>query len=115
MLTTILERYVLIELSVNAVRDHYISTTFLSCALFVMATTVLYSRKPGWLGRGMAFVGRYASVWIYIFHPIVLSAFSFISKVTKTHVVYQFVAPFAAYIFCVLCVVFTRKVIIKKQ
>lgn len=49
-LTSLLERYLLENYGINAIRDHYISTTLLSICLFLLAISFSQMRKLFCLG-----------------------------------------------------------------
>lgn len=71
--TTIFERYVLVYFNVNAVRDHYISSTFLS--IFLLLFFLLYKNKKNVTNNSencIAKLGREYATLIYILHPVVI-------------------------------------------
>lgn len=72
VVTTILERFLLEINGINATRDHYISTTFLSCALFIMCLVMKDVGKNNWL----AVQGRQNSTMVYILHPAFITVLS---------------------------------------
>lgn len=73
-LTSILERYILISLDKNPVRDHYMSTTFLAVCLFLFIIS-LQQNKPSFISN----LGERDSLYIYVFHPFfILYVFPFI-------------------------------------
>lgn len=51
-ITSLTERFVLVNAGLNATRDHYISTTFLAICLFV------YTLKSNWRNERVAVIGR---------------------------------------------------------
>lgn len=90
-LTSIAERYVLVNVGLNATRDHYISTTFLAICLF------LYALKSDWKNDCLAVIGRKYSTWLYIVHPIFITVFSIVTNRIGLYPIYRFVAPIVVY------------------
>lgn len=70
-LTSIVENRWLLELHANAVRDHYISTTFLAVSLFLLFLSLTQHR-----GNALSMIGEKESLYIYIFHPLFMVFFS---------------------------------------
>lgn len=63
--TTLFEKYLLVANGINAIRDHYLSTTFLAISVFLLF--VNYNQtKDNMLSR----IGRQYSLYIYLLHPI---------------------------------------------
>lgn len=72
---SITENRILINIGMNATRDHYISTTFLAVSLFLLFTT--YKQEtPNVLSR----MGEKYSLYIYIFHPLFIFFFNTMNK-----------------------------------
>lgn len=69
-MTTILERTILIDLGANAIRDHYISTTFLAISLFIYFLELENSTNNK-IVQTIAEIGRKYSTNIYIFHYLI--------------------------------------------
>ena len=69
-ITTIIERSILIHFNANAVRDHYISTTFLAIFLFVYFLGVK-NKTNNKIIEKIAELGRKYSTNIYIFHYLI--------------------------------------------
>lgn len=67
LLTSLLERFVLVSLNANATRDHYISTTLLAVTVF------LFVLKCQWNNKTLVAIGRKYSTWLYILHPIFIN------------------------------------------
>ena len=63
-ITSLAERFALVNAGLNATRDHYLSTTFLAIYLFV------YTLKSNWHNKELAVIGRKYSTWLYVIHPI---------------------------------------------
>ena len=75
MVTTILERYLLVANGLNATRDQYISTTFLAIAVFSFAL-----EYRGEVNEKIAKLGQECSTWIYIIHPIFITCYGFVVR-----------------------------------
>ena len=75
MVTTILERYLLVANDLNATRDQYISTTFLAIAVFGFAL-----EYRGKVSEKIARLGQECSTWIYIIHPIFITCYGFVVR-----------------------------------
>ena len=92
-LTSFAERFFLVSMDMNAKRDQYISTTLLAvtCFLFFLG----YSSEKG---NRLAKLGREASTWIYILHPMVIYVLdSAVRRLGITNI-YGYVAPIAVFI-----------------
>lgn len=73
ILTSLVEHFILKALNLNAVRDHYLSTTFLAITVFYFFSgkkwnSTKYTQLPKYVGRNL-------SMYIYIIHPIFISLF----------------------------------------
>lgn len=90
VLTSVLERYFLIQLHANATRDHYISTTLLSLCLFLLFcdNSVEWKRS-----RILANIGRKYTTFIYVFHPIVITVLGIITTKLEISHLYGYLAP----------------------
>lgn len=96
VVTTLLEKYLLVSASLNAERNHYISSTFLSIIAFVIALTT--NSKAGGISGWLAWVGKEYSTTIYIIHPAFLTLFSLLVQTVITNhetvmSVYRWTAP----------------------
>lgn len=89
--TSLLERYILVRIDMNATRDHYISTTFLAVAVFLF--TLKCDGKQGML----SIIGRKYSMWLYILHPIFISCIAVVMNIIGIFDYYKYVAPFVVY------------------
>lgn len=100
--TTLAERFMLEAFSVNAERDHYLSTTFL--AVFVFLLAVQHEEK--YTSNGISLlcnIGAKLSTNIYILHPIVITVTAKIvvygsCYVSPLGVWYSYMAPFVIFI-----------------
>ena len=103
-ITTLAERFALVNAGLNATRDHYISTTLLSICLFV------YALKSNWHNERVAVIGRKYSTWLYIIHPIFITAFSMIVGKLGIKSIYRCVAPIVVYCATLVFLIILRKV-----
>lgn len=93
ILTTILERYLLVTSGLNATRDQYISTIFLSIAVFSVAL-----EYKGHINDRMAKAGREYSAWLYIVHPIFITCLTFVvCKMGMQHI-WRYIGSFVIFI-----------------
>lgn len=106
--TSILEHLILIGADLNASRDHYISTTFLAIAVFFFFKNYASSNE-----NLFSFIGRNDSTWVYILHPILISATTFGFKIMGMRTAYSFLSPFIVYFMTVFIVEVFRTLIIK--
>lgn len=102
-LTSIAEKYVLVNAGINGTRDHYISTTFLAVSLF------LYTLKSDWKNKVLAAVGREYSTLLYVIHPIFISAFAVATDKLGIITVYEYFAPIVVYCATLLLLVAIKK------
>ena len=97
-LTTILERFLLVRNGLNAARDQYISTIFLSISVLNFAL-----EYKGSINNWLAQIGNRLSAWIYIIHPIFVTCLTFIASRIGIQKVWGYVV--AVFVF-VISVVF---------
>lgn len=90
--TSLIEHYILVNIGMNAYRDHYISTTFLAVAVFLLFFKVRRSNKTS------SIIGRDYSTWIYVLHPIFISCISAFIRMVDLFEIYEFIAPFIIYL-----------------
>ena len=92
ILTTDLERYLLVANGLNATRDQYISTTFLSIAVFSVAL-----EYRGSINECVAKVGREYSTWLYIVHPIFIKCLTFVAYRMGIHHIWGYIGSFVVF------------------
>ena len=97
--TTILERFLLVNNNMNAVRDQYISTTFLAISVFSFAL-----EYKGAVSDKLAKIGRDYSTWIYIIHPLFITLFSFVIKRIGMDKLWGYVGPIVVFVSSLLFV-----------
>ena len=103
-ITTLAERFALVNAGLNATRDHYISTTFLAICLFV------YTLKSNWHNKEFAAIGRKYSTWIYIIHPIFITVFSIVVGKLGVRSIYRCIAPIVVYCATLILLIILQKV-----
>ena len=103
VVTAFTERFILVKIGLNTVRDHYISTTLLAICLF------MYAFKSNWKNKKLILIGRKYSTGIYIIHPILITLLDKITDRIGIKLIYKCIAPIIVY-----CVTFIVLVIIQK-
>ena len=103
-ITSLAERFVLVNAGLNATRDHYISTTFLSICFFV------YVLKSNWRNERVAVIGRKYSTWLYIMHPIFITIFSMVVGKLGIKLIYRCIAPIVVYCATLIFLIVLQKV-----
>lgn len=107
ILTSVLERAILINFNVNAIRDHYISTTFLS----VFAFLYFLSYENNCIGKvveHIAKIGREYCTEIYILHPIIITIFStFFGNI----IIYRYISPIFIFVCTTIVCIILKKLI----
>ena len=103
-ITSLAERFVLVNAGLNATRDHYLSTTFLAICLFA------YTLKSNWHNKKLAVIGRKYSTWLYIIHPIFITAFSMVAGKLGIKSIYRCVAPIVVYCVTLVFLIILQKV-----
>lgn len=97
--TTVLERLFLISVGKNAIRDHYLSTTFLAISVFAYALRKQYGNvELNKAGKILSIIGRKYSTDIYILHPIIISIVKIIFGVLGLGSIYTGIAPIVVYL-----------------
>ena len=104
VITSLVERFILVNAGLNATRDHYLSTTFLAVCLFV------YTLKSNWYNKELAVIGRRYSTWLYIMHPIFITAFAMITDKLDIAGIYKYVAPIVVYCATLVFLIILQKV-----
>lgn len=74
-LTSLIENNLLVKIDMNAIRDHYLSSTFLAISLFLL---FLSTKQPN--ANILSVLGEKYSLYIYIFHPLFLFSISILNK-----------------------------------
>lgn len=100
--TTLLEKNILVINNINAVRDHYISTTLVTVTLFIY----LLQNKNMFRNTSIERIGKEYSLGIYIIHPIVISLLNYMINFKN---VYQYIAPFIVYFISLFIIIFFNK------
>lgn len=101
--TTILERFILVQFGINAKRDHYISTTFLAISLFLYFVGITNKNKNRFINY-IAELGKNYSTNIYIFHYMIIGIFN---KLFNDSIIYDYLGPIIVFISTlILCIIF---------
>lgn len=108
-LTSILEHFILISVTMNATRDHYISTTLLAITLFILA---LKKKNAVFYGTNVILsnIGRKYSTGIYILHPIFIKIIEVFMRECGIYEYYCFIAPVVVYVITLLFLVFLTSI-----
>ena len=109
--TSLIEKTILLNLEKSPAREHYLSTTFLAFCLFMF---VVSSKgiKPNLLSK----IGERDSLYIYVFHPLLLMSLSPIIK-TMPYIIgqcYNVTAPLVVLFVTIVFIVTLRKIKIIK-
>lgn len=111
--TTLTERYLLGTFNLNAVRDHYISTTFLSVFIFMSALQYEGNNQSKIIDK-LSFAGAKLSTNIYILHPMFITAIAVLmnhlpdNKTFDT--IYGYAAPFIIFIVSIIASLVLHKI-----
>ena len=103
-ISSLAERFVLVNEGLNATRDHYISTTLLAIGLFV------YVLKSNWSNERLAVIGRAYSTGIYVIHPIFITVFAMIADKFGIITFYRCVAPIVVYCATIIFLIILQKI-----
>ena len=103
-ITSLIERFVLVNTGLNATRDHYASTTFMAICFFV------YALESNWKNKGLAAIGRKYSTWIYIIHLIFITIFQMVTDRVGGQLIYKCVAPIAVYCTTLIFLIALQKI-----
>lgn len=72
LITTLAEKYILIKINVNTIRDHYVSTTFLSIFVFLYFIKIPMVNNNNILAK----IGKKYSLHIYIIHLMLVKLYN---------------------------------------
>ncbi len=99
-LTNIFELFILKKYGINATRDQYISTTFLSIA--VLSVCLEYKGK---INNIISDIGNHYTAGIYIIHPVFITVFTWLMYKVGLKIVWGFIGPFVVYIVSLGCLI----------
>ena len=105
----LLERAILNRVGMNAARNHYISTTVLVLALFLLALSYSGHAACG-TARLAAAIGRKYSTWLYILHPMISSLITLQTKRLGCYPQYRYIAPMIVYAATLLCLMLIQTI-----
>ena len=116
--TSLMERFILVCTGMNAIRDHYISTTFLAVAVFMFflkgneSDNIIASdrQNENKVMRVLRIIGRRYSTWLYILHPMFITCFGFWAEKTGVYSIYRIIAPFMVYVGTLIFLVLVEQV-----
>jgi surface polysaccharide O-acyltransferase-like enzyme len=108
-ITSILEKSFLLSVGKPAVRELYISSIILAICLFLLALSFENKQKT-WL----SVIGEKESLYIYIFHPVVIHCCNIIFEKLKLYELYRYVAPIIVLIVTMVLVKCFRRLKILK-
>lgn len=104
-ITSLLERYLLVAANLNAKRDHYISTTLLAIAVFLLFLYFIDNRESI-----LAKIGRQDSTWIYILHYLVISVLGYVMRSAGMGYAYNIVRPVIVFVLTTALVDLTYRI-----
>lgn len=104
-ITTLLERFLLEQAGLNTERDHYISTTFFSIAVFLFFLNAFSSLRNNKMEAVAARIGREYSAGIYVIHPIIVTSLSELIKMIGCYDMYIVIAPIAVFVVSVTVII----------
>lgn len=108
-ITSLLEKRILLSVGKPAVRELYISSIILAICLFLLALSFENKQKT-WL----SVIGEKESLYIYIFHPVVIHCCNIIFEKLKLYELYRYVAPIIVLIVTMVLVKCFRRLKILK-
>ena len=100
LLSSYVEKQLIINIGLNAIREHYLSTTFLSISIFLLFNK--YEQKSETF---FSYMGKELSLYIYVFHPIIRDVCEVIvNRFCSSYfiIVYSYIAPFVVLVTAVL-------------
>lgn len=109
-ITSLLERFLLVQTGVNATRDHYISTTFLAVFVFAFFLDSFSDKEMKNSGKVVAQLGREYSAGIYVIHPIFITVLSALMKAIGVYDLYSVIAPLVVFGVSILAVMLLTKI-----
>ncbi len=98
LILTVAERYILVINDIAGRRKHNISTTLFAIAIFILSVLLFENKKQNRLTTFLSALSRRYSAWIYIIHPLFVTAFGVIAKVLKVKTYYAYVRCVVVYI-----------------
>ena len=104
--TTIIEKTILNYFEKNAVRDHYISTSFLAVTFFLMVINAKQLHRNNIL----VILGKNYSLWIYIIHPIIIEL---LEKIFNNNIYINYIIPFITLLISIIIIAICKKIFIK--
>lgn len=103
-LTLYLERYILFYLDKNALREHYISSTFLSIFVCLIALSIKTGNKSL-----LSKLGEKDSLYIYVFHPIFVTCCTILFRKMQLYDIYMCLSPIIVLFLTIIFIKCIRK------
>lgn len=104
-LTLYLEKYILLYLDKNASREHYISSTFLSVIIILIALSIKTDKKSVF-----SKLGEKDSLYIYVFHPIFVTCCTILFGKMQLSDFYMYFSPIIVICFTIVFIKCIRRV-----
>lgn len=112
--TSLIERFILETIGMNATRDHYVSTTFLAIIVFIF-TLHRYIQAGKMVNfplvKVAVTIGRKYSAWLYILHPIFIQGLGAIANKIAVYSIYKYVAPMVVYFVTLIFLIFFKQLV----
>lgn len=108
-LTSYLERFIFSKFEFQVVREHYLSTTFLSVCLFLFFLKCNLE-KENFFSR----LGKSESLYLYLLHPIILVFCAVLTIKLGIYEVYFYITPIVCLILTAIVIRIFRKIKIIK-
>lgn len=104
VITSLVERLILVSFNLNPARDHYLSTTFLAVAVFLFFLLYVNGDENRISG-----IGRDDSTWIYILHPILITILGIVMSRGGIKEAYNYIRPIVVFLTTAVIVDATMK------
>ena len=99
VLTSYIERDIITFFNVQTSRNHYISTTFLAISLFLFFVSAKIDTP-----RSLIRMGQTDTLYLYIYHPIILTCSAVITLKLGIYEAYSYITPLCCLVFTVLLI-----------
>lgn len=103
LVTSWIERLILITNDLNASRDHYLSTTILAVSVFVF-----FAEYVGKNDNKIAAIGRNDSTWVYILHVIMITVLGFGFRFAGLSTAFMYLSPIIVFFWTLAMIEFIR-------
>ncbi len=106
IITSFMERRIIVSIDPKPVGDHYLSTTFLACFVFLFFLYFV-GRKENMFSK----IGKEDSTWIYILHPIFITVLDEIVEKIGVEDIYSYIGAFVVFSVTLIAVKILNKII----